>query len=132
HSQPGAMRSRLVIQTAVQHPAVVAALVESDRALLFKDGDLGAGQPLLQTERRGKSHDSAPYDHDAHTHHSRLRGVTLGFHGSFSAESDSRTGTRVPREVIRRIRAAAFRTARGSCLAGAHGEASARKDRCKP
>ena len=47
HGQAGALRSRLVVQTAVQHAAVVAALMEGHRALLFEDGDAGAGNPLL-------------------------------------------------------------------------------------
>jgi hypothetical protein len=47
NGQSSAARSRFVVQTAVQHAAVMAALMQCHGALLFEDGDANAGNPLL-------------------------------------------------------------------------------------
>jgi cyclopropane fatty-acyl-phospholipid synthase-like methyltransferase len=66
HSQPRTFRTRLVVQTAMQHAAIVAALVPACVRLLFQNRDVRIRHPLLYSERSSQSDDAAPHHHDAH------------------------------------------------------------------
>jgi hypothetical protein len=62
YRQPRLHGTRLVVQTAVQNPAVVAALMLPDRSFLFEDTDCRAGESLTETIRCSQADDSAADD----------------------------------------------------------------------
>ena len=63
--QAGAPRTGPIVEAAMQHAAVVAALMARDGGFLFENGDRGAGQPLQQTIRGCQANDSSAHHHDA-------------------------------------------------------------------
>ena len=65
HRQPRLDRAGLVIQAAVQDPAVMAALVSAYAFLFFQDGDLRTGQTPAQLESCRQTNDAAANNEDA-------------------------------------------------------------------
>ena len=49
HSQASLYRARFIVETAVQHAAIVAGLMFPDRVFFFEKRDGGAGQTLAET-----------------------------------------------------------------------------------
>ena len=65
NGQPGFHGTRLVIEAAVQHAAVVAGLVASHARLLFQQGDARAGKSFTQLVGGGQAHDASADDGEA-------------------------------------------------------------------
>jgi len=66
HSQPCTFRTGFVVQTAMQHAAVVAALMPACVRLLFENRNARVRHPLLNSERRSQPHDAASHHYDVH------------------------------------------------------------------
>jgi hypothetical protein len=64
NSEAGAAGSGLVIQAAVEHPAVVPALMPAHGGFLLENRYLGFGEALEQTVGRGEAEDPSSDDRD--------------------------------------------------------------------
>jgi hypothetical protein len=62
HGKPGFQRAGLVVEAAVEHAAVVRALVASGSVFFFKDADRRARLAEQQLAGDGKAHDPAAND----------------------------------------------------------------------
>ena len=63
HAVPRLPAAGLVIDAAVDHPAVVAGLVIGQGALLLQQQDVQRGEALLQLVHRGRADDATAHDH---------------------------------------------------------------------
>src|SRR6185436_956193 len=62
HCQARLAGTRFVVEAGVQHARVVPGLVATDAALLFKEGDAGAGEPLAKPVSSCQTDDAAADD----------------------------------------------------------------------
>jgi 3-deoxy-7-phosphoheptulonate synthase len=93
--EAGAPGSGLVVEAAVKHSAVVAALVAADAAFFFEQGDVRAGHALQQAVCGGQANDSAAYDNDARTHTRYHKGVLIVMTAQATAEDIARVQRKI-------------------------------------
>src|SRR5262245_9369536 len=68
NSQPRLSRAWFVVQPAMQHAAVVAALMLADGRFLLEHRDFRVGKALTQPKGRRQPYDAAADDDDAFCH----------------------------------------------------------------
>lgn len=74
HREQCLLRAGLVVESRVQHTAIVAGLVLADARLFFENGDGRARFPAKQFVRRGQAHDATAHDDDPFQFHADVCG----------------------------------------------------------